>query len=87
MVLQFDHIAGDGNLSRRVHRKSGVRTLTTDAKRHGWIWVRERVQVLCANCHSVKTYHEKDHLKFRGNCTREQSVEPTLPLFATETEQ
>ena len=49
-VLQFDHINNDGNLDRPGNRvQSG---LFKDVLEHG----KAKYQLLCANCHAMKTY-------------------------------
>ena len=54
-VLQIDHIqAGEGN----AHRKS------FSCRRAYWRFIRENrklFQLLCANCHCIKSYDEGDY--------------------------
>jgi hypothetical protein len=56
-VLELDHINGDGWKDRR------------DGMNHGRLWLSlvkngvppGKYQLLCANCHTIKTWHSKEH--------------------------
>lgn len=52
-VLQFDHIDGGGDADRggRNQNNRSVMREVRDGK-------RDDIQLLCANCHNIKTYHE-----------------------------
>ncbi len=53
-VLQIDHINGDGNKERRFSRESMFRKIINMAPSE----VKLKYQLLCANCHAIKTYYQ-----------------------------
>jgi hypothetical protein len=68
-ALQIDHVAGDGDRDIRVSgRTSGGnrnRSRTDRTRIYAQIARGERrgeFQVLCANCHAIKTREERDYL-------------------------
>lgn len=50
-VLQFDHINGGGSQERKTNSQLKILTDIANGKRQDF-------QLLCANCHVLKTYHE-----------------------------
>ena len=62
-VLQIDHIHGDGRSDRGGGRTGGLYAVLRCMRASGWQGVRERFQLLCANCHMLKTHFHGDHLR------------------------
>jgi hypothetical protein len=59
-VLQFDHIDNDGHLERPFGRASGGGSYKRDLQ------IRKqpsRFQILCANCHAIKTFEHRKSLE------------------------
>ena len=59
-ALQFDHLDKSekrDSISNLVHAGGGIRTLKVEIR---------KCQLLCANCHAIKTYEEKDYLAKKG---------------------
>lgn len=82
LVLQFDHINGQGDARRRREgrirgSKGSSRSLICQIL-YGGI-DRSTLQVLCANCHSRKTYAEKDYMPSNGASDKPEML--SLPLF------
>jgi hypothetical protein len=50
-VLEFDHINGGGTAERKVRDRIAAMTDIATGK-------RTDIQLLCANCHRIKTYHQ-----------------------------
>jgi hypothetical protein len=78
-ALEFDHKDG-----RPKHRKCGAGAKACDRgsskefnKRLREGTLSEVYQLLCCNCHAVKTYEEGDHRKKAAG----GADEPPLPLF------
>lgn len=63
-ALEIDHINGDGFKERKKY-KSGYRGASIHQKFKAIKRNRERFQLLCANCHRIKTYEAREHLKNR----------------------
>lgn len=57
-ALQFDHVDGDGYLERQGGRSNP----TGRAVRSVLNGERRRYQILCANCHSIKTSEQREYL-------------------------
>ena len=53
VFLEFDHIYNDGWAERRNGRSTSVNTLMRDFQKFGV--QLDRIQILCANCHTAKT--------------------------------
>lgn len=64
LALQVDHVFGDGFKSRKKF-KSGYRGISINQKLYAIQKSRERFQILCANCHQIKTFESKEHFKHR----------------------
>ena len=58
-ALQIDHIHGDGNKERKDHGWSG-RTWNTMRNKEKILTSKDRYQILCANCNSIKKYDKKE---------------------------
>tara|TARA_R100000458_G_C8061186_1_gene104040 strand:+ start:199 stop:552 length:354 start_codon:yes stop_codon:yes gene_type:complete len=55
-ALQFDHLDKSlkkDSISNMVHKGGSIKTLKPEIR---------KCQLLCANCHAIKTYEEKDFL-------------------------
>lgn len=63
-ALQLDHVNGDGFKERKVF-KSGYRGASIHDKFKSLTKDPSRYQILCANCHCIKTSESKEHLKNR----------------------
>lgn len=57
-VLQIDHINGGGNKERK-------QVTSIDRYYKDMLLTPEKYQVLCANCHQIKRYEEKEGRKYR----------------------
>ena len=64
-VLQLDHINGDGKFERKRNKNGNCSKpkykSILDRILNGYVGL----QVLCANCHMIKTYENKDHLPIK----------------------
>ncbi len=66
-VLDIDHINGDGK-KYNINGKRGIRAEFSGGMTGFACWVKQnprdakkRFQVLCANCHRIKTYENKEY--------------------------
>lgn len=64
-VLEVDHINGDGYKVRQIF-KSGYRGQSIDQKLKAVEAYRTRFQLLCANCHRIKTHENGEYRKCRA---------------------
>ena len=65
-VLQIDHIDGNGKLDRRRYKSWRLSSGPTYKNIFEMILNGStNYQVLCANCHVIKTYENKDHLQIK----------------------
>ena len=55
MVLEIEHIKGDGYKDREKFGTLGPKFYTYYL--HHTIEAKKRLQILCANCHKIKTYN------------------------------
>lgn len=55
-VLDIDHVRDDGRTHRLMHPGPSVYRAMMRDLRAG---ITDRYQLLCANCHLIKTYHER----------------------------
>ena len=75
-VLEIDHIKGDGDLVRSRKESSGQQ----ERKLIQYIFktpLRELVdqyQILCSNCHRIKTYENQDYLPSEPGTAKQQSL-------------
>ena len=76
-VLEIDHITGDGDLERpngrgnagTFQRKQIQLILKTPLSE-----LADRYQILCANCHRIKTYENQDYLPSEPGAAKQQSL-------------
>ena len=75
-VLEIDHIKGDADLECTRKESSGQQ----ERKRIRYILntpIREltgRYQILCSNCHRIKTYENQDYLASEPGSAKQQSL-------------
>lgn len=58
-ALEIDHINGDGHLDSAQGYARWIKMLKLNTE-HGIDWLRERFQVLCSNCHRIKSHEAGD---------------------------
>ena len=76
-ALEIDHVNGDGDVDGPCHGNGGRRTWLYCKIANGMV-DRSRFQVLCSNCHSIKTREERDWLPSE----RRDDPPPELPLLS-----
>ena len=75
-VLEIDHINGDGDLERSSTGRCGSEG--TKLIRHIFktpiAELAAQYQILCANCHRIKTYENQDYLPSEPGAAKQQSL-------------
>lgn len=82
VVLEFDHKNGDGHVDRRRcsggrrNAASTLQLIRNDARQFGDEFIKQKYQLLCANCHARKTKENSEHRSIKRE--RENVAAPVL---------